>query len=329
MASITKNGSKWRAFVCRSGVRKSKTFQTKREAETWAANVEHRLLTGEFLTTPLIPFSFLVEKYLLQVTPHKRSAVREEAFFMRFLKLPIARVMLPNMSEQDWIRWRDERLKSVAPATVLREWATLANLLAIAKDEWKIIPRNYLKGVKKPKAPPPRFQRWSDDAIRKLLFVARFEPSSRPQTLTDRTMLAFLFAIETAMRLGEICSLTWENVHFERRLVHIPQSKNGWPRDVPLSSKALDILTLLWSVRTNDLVFCLNIRQCDALFRKVKNQALLKDLHFHDTRREALTRLAKKVDVMTLAKISGHRDLSILQNTYYAPRMDEVAALLD
>ena len=53
------------------------------------------------------------------------------------------------------------------------------------------------------------------------------------------------------------------------------------------------------------------------------------DLHFHDTRREALSRLAKKVDVMTLAKISGHRDIQILLNTYYAPDMSDVAGLLD
>ena len=51
--------------------------------------------------------------------------------------------------------------------------------------------------------------------------------------------------------------------------------------------------------------------------------------NFHDTRREALTRLSKKVDVMTLAKISGHKDISILQNVYYAPDMAEVAELLD
>ena len=51
------------------------------------------------------------------------------------------------------------------------------------------------------------------------------------------------------------------------------------------------------------------------------------DLHFHDTRREALSRLAKKVDVMTLAKISGHRDIKILLNTYYAPDMSDVAGL--
>ncbi|BBF09344.1 integrase [Haemophilus influenzae] len=68
-------------------------------------------------------------------------------------------------------------------------------------------------------------------------------------------------------------------------------------------------------------------RQLDHNFRKLKKMEGLENanLHFHDTRRE---RLAEKVDVMVLAKISGHRDLSILQNTYYAPDMAEIAQRL-
>jgi integrase len=52
-------------------------------------------------------------------------------------------------------------------------------------------------------------------------------------------------------------------------------------------------------------------------------------MHFHDSRREALTRIAAKVDVLTLAKISGHQDLRILQAAYYAPDMSAVADKLD
>jgi integrase len=45
-------------------------------------------------------------------------------------------------------------------------------------------------------------------------------------------------------------------------------------------------------------------------------------------RAEALTRLARKVDVLTLAKISGHKDLRILQNAYYREAAAEIAARL-
>lgn len=64
---------------------------------------------------------------------------------------------------------------------------------------------------------------------------------------------------------------------------------------------------------------------------KIKTLVGLADagLHFQDTRREALTRLAKKLSVMDLAKVSWHRDISILQNTYYAPDIAELAQKLD
>lgn len=66
-------------------------------------------------------------------------------------------------------------------------------------------------------------------------------------------------------------------------------------------------------------------RACDAC---IADRLMIEDLHFHDTRAEALTRLARKVDVLTLAKISGHKDLRILQNAYYRETAEQIAARL-
>ena len=68
----------------------------------------------------------------------------------------------------------------------------------------------------------------------------------------------------------------------------------------------------------------LHLARTDALFRKAKKQACVEGLHFHDTRREATSRLSKKVDVLTLAKITGHKDLNMLM-VYYDEDMSEVA----
>ncbi|MCK8802083.1 site-specific integrase [Haemophilus influenzae] len=159
--------------------------------------------------------------------------------------------------------------------------------------------------------------------------VEHIEP---PKNLQNCTGAAFLFAIETAMRAGEIASLTWNNINFEKHTAFLPITKNGHSRTVPLSVKAIEILQHLTSVKTESdpRVFQMEARQLDHNFRKLKKMAGLENanLHFHDTCREALTRLAEKVDVMVLAKISGHRDLSILQNTYYAPDMAEIAQRL-
>lgn len=101
---------------------------------------------------------------------------------------------------------------------------------------------------------------------------------------------------------------------------------------MPLSPKTVAILQNLALIRSEEhnSVFQISVKNLDTNFRKLKERAGLKeaDFHFHDPRREALTRLAQKFTVMELAKISGHRDLSILQNTYYAPDILSLAGKL-
>ena len=103
-------------------------------------------------------------------------------------------------------------------------------------------------------------------------------------------------------------------------------TKNGEDREVPLSSEAIRILQEL---PEHNPVFGLTASQIDSNFRRAKKLAIVEGLNFHDMRREALTRLSKKVDVLALARISGHRDLKILLGTYYAESMADVAKLLD
>ncbi len=328
MATYQKRGDKWRAIVRRQGLIKSKSFKTKAKAVMWAHGLEAEIESGIYKEIADIPLSQVVERYIREVTPTKRGAKKETQVLKRFLNNPVAEISLKDIKPDDFKQWRDERLKQVSPATVLREWATLANIFNVAIVEWCLLKDNPLKRVKKPAAPKPRTRRYSQKEIDALVSNSGFSWEEPPQTATATVGAILLFAIETAMRAGEIVGLTWEHVHMNDKIAHLPQTKNGWARDVPLSATALKILELMAQKADGESVFQISTSTLDALFRKLKNRLLLKDLHFHDTRREALTRLAEKVDVMTLAKISGHRDLKILQNTYYAPDMKKVANLI-
>jgi integrase len=99
----------------------------------------------------------------------------------------------------------------------------------------------------------------------------------------------------------------------------------GRPREVPLSRHAV---RLLRPVADREKCFSVSSGTLDTIFRKARDKLLIKDLHFHDSRAEALTRLSRKVDVMTLAKISGHKDLRILQQVYYRESAEDIAARL-
>lgn len=72
------------------------------------------------------------------------------------------------------------------------------------------------------------------------------------------------------MRAGEIVSLTWDNIDLDKRVAKLAMTKNGFPREVPLSEEAIRILK---QVRLeNESAFNLRTDQIDALFRKAKKE---------------------------------------------------------
>lgn len=330
MATITKRGDKWRVHVRKKGINKTATFGTKTEAVRWAQSLESQIDAGEYSPVPKMTFAELIDKYVREVTINKGGAREESLRLNRIAKTPLGAVELEDLSKRDFEQWQNQRLSEVSVLSVLRERVSLSAVMTQA-IKWEFLKSNPLSLVDKPKEPPARTRRYSQDEIERLVFVSGFDFDKVPDTAISRVGASLLFAIETAMRAGEICNMQWEDVNFDKSTVFLPKTKNGFARTVPLSSTAIKILRHLEQVKADgESVFQIKSASHDAIFRKMKVLAGLDeaDLHFHDSRREALSRLAKKVDVMTLAKISGHRDIKILLNTYYAPSMEDVAGLL-
>jgi len=326
MATIRKRGDTWRAEVRRQGINRSASFPTKARAQAWATRTEADILDGKTGNIPNKLLSDLLRRYGNEVSIHKRSKRWEQNRIDYLIKDTFTNVPLPELAPEHFAGWRDRRLREVSAATILRDWNLLSAAINVAINEWGWLKENPLKPVARPKTPLPRTRRITQDEIDRLLYALGYSYDQSPETVTARVGAAMLFAIETAMRIGEICSIQKNHIH--PRHIHIPKTKNGFPRDVPLSTEARRILEQL-PTETGGPVFGITTSQTDALFRKAKARALIDDLHFHDTRREALTRLAKKLDVMALAKVSGHRDLRILQSVYYAPTIDYLADKLD
>ncbi|SMB82333.1 Site-specific recombinase XerD [Pasteurella testudinis DSM 23072] len=332
MATFTKIKTGWRCQIRKKGVNKSANFATKAAAQAWANKIESEIATGVYSDIPDLYFTDVIDRYIREVTPSKKGAKQETLRLLRLQKMPIGSIHLRDLSRDHFEQWRNERLAVIKPASVLREWNTLSNIMTYSVEKWNYLKRNPLKAVDKPATPEERTRRYSDDEIERLVFVSQYDFNYLPLTTRSRVAAALLFAFETAMRAGEICNTTWDKINFERRTLFIPQTKNGHARTVPLSSMAMKIINHLALVKKegDERVFRMTAGTLDSTFRDLKELAGLDDvnLHFHDSRREALSRLAKKVEVMTLAKISGHRDIKILLNTYYAPDMSEVAKSL-
>ena len=328
MATVRKRGDRWRVEVYRDGKRKSKTCSTKTEAILWGAEEEKKLELMANGMQPETLFSDVIKRYLNEVTPTKRGEKHEFNRLTRFLRHPITDKYISDVTCQDLELWIKERLETVKGESVRRELSTIGHIFKVAVERWGYIQNSPMTGLQQPQASKPRTQRFAQEDIDEIVKISGYNESLK--TAKSRTGAAMLFAVETAMRAGEICNLTWTNVNLEKRTAFLPLTKNGSSRTVPLTKAAVKILERLRDeIEQGDTCFQVKSNILDATFRKLKKAVNREYLHFHDTRREALTRLAKKVDVMTLAKISGHKDIRILQNVYYAPNMEEVAELLD
>ncbi len=334
MATIQKHPSGWLARVRRAGINRSATFKRKVDAEAWAYKIELDIQTGVAGGIVARSFAELIERYRREVIGRRENGRADGLRLARFVREdPLAAVSLPNLGPEHVAAWRDRRLAQVSAASVRREWTTLSAACSLAIKEWRWLRLNPFSSATRPDNPPPRSRRLKPDEIDRLWLACGYDYDRPCVTDQARVGAALLLAIETALRAGELCALRWDDVDTARRVltvqaVEVGARKTGTGRIVPLSRAALAVLEHLRR-NDNERVLGLSAPSLDALFRKAKARALIDDLHFHDSRREALTRLAAKVDVMTLAKISGHRDLRILQSVYYAPDMAAIAARLD
>ena len=329
MATIEERNGKFRAKVRLNGVSKSATFSTKRDAQDWAKRQEAKALDGiSGSQHRMMTFGEVLERYKSEVTPTKRGARFEAYRIGRLLQEPIADVTLNYLCAQDFADWRDTRLTQVSADSVNRELSTLSAVCNKAMKDWGLMSDNYCHKITKPKGKKPRDRRISDKEIELLCLHLGYIEDKEVTTISQRVAVCMLFAIETGMRSGEVCNLTWNHVHLDKRIAHLDETKNGSSRDVPLSRRAMALLEKLRGI-DEESVFALSDSTRDTLFRRARDAAGLVDLHFHDTRREALSRMAGKFSAHELAKISGHKDVNILINTYYKADMTEFASRLD
>lgn len=326
MAAIWKADGKWRAQVrLRDGRRKSGRFETRKEARAWAAQIEADTKhTATALGAHTLGAAF--KRFSEEVTPQRKGARWERVRLDQLQRNPIASIQCAQLVPADIAAWRDERLKEVGPASVNRELNVITAVIEQARKEWGWITVNPCRGVSRPKNPRHRDRRISTDEIERVLIALGYDEDEPVETAQQQIAVAFLIALETAMRLGEIITLEWCDVHLAQRYVRLNDSKNSDPRDVALSRRAVELFERLPADRGR--VFTCSRDTASTLFRRAVRAAQIGNLTFHDTRHEAITRLARKLDVLDLARMIGHRDLRSLR-VYYNATATEIAGRLD
>ena len=308
---------RWRAQIRRENASPlNKTFRTKAAAESWA-RIQESALTGEGLPLGKHTLSDAMQRYARDVSPDRAGGRWERIRLLALERDGVARVKLSLLTSDRLALWRNTRLEQVSPGTVKREMNLLQSVLERARVEWKWIRTNPMRDVKKPPDPPARRRGVTDAELAKLAEHANGAGYKE-------VVAGFELGIESGMRAGEMWGLEPEQI--DGHVARLDKTKNGDRRDVALSARAAAIIEELLADGRPTL-FTISNAVRDALFRKLRDLAGLPDLHFHDSRSEAVSRLSKQLPIMELADQIGHRDLSSLLS-YYKPSAADRATRL-
>jgi len=330
MAYFTKVPTGWRVQIERDGVRRSKTFPHKATAQQWAAEQENAIISGTVGKWPAKTLTQAIDRYEREVSAHKRGKDFESKKFRALERdYPVLCGMtLATIKTPDLVAWRDKRLKVVTKGSVQREINLLRNLWTVASKEWHWCGESPWLALKMPGDNPPRTHLPTWRQIKQLVRWLGYRTGRRPATKYQEVAWALMIGLRSGMRAGEVLSLTAQSVDLVRKTAHLGTHKTlerDGARVVPLPRAAVRLLGVLMAGVTAS-PWTISSASLDALFRKARDANLLTGLHFHDSRAMALTMLARKFDVMTLARISGHRDLNLLLRTYYRETPEQIAA---
>lgn len=365
---IPTNSGKWKAIIRRPGfgVRlKVRTFARKEDAEGWGRKTEseiERSVWRDVGDAERMTLGQVVESYEHDEVPKHDGADTEKAHLRMMKREPLMKLVIGRIDQGNIKALRDGWIKAgYAVATVNRRLTILHSAYEFARVDLKMralenpVARMKLDGANK------RERRVTEDEI-----LALCEASD------SASLGAYVrIAAETAMRRGELCKLQWSMVDLTSNVARLPGqitksgkthrfTKNGKPRDVPLSRAAVRALKGLkkrseeevtsaektnrskTSKQVGDMVLSLKPHSVtQAMMRAIErartryveqcagkggdaDPRFLVDLHFHDLRHEATSRLAEVFNLHELMKITGQSDAKMLMR-YYHPRAEDFA----
>lgn len=343
MATIRKKGDyQWHVQIRRKKrglgeVKATQTFTTKADAEEWAREIEREIDRGIYVSRVEAESTTLTEacdRYEQEVLPGLKGKAAD-ASRLKTIKAELGRSPLSAINSTTLAKFRDARSKVVSNQSVIHELGLINRVLKTCVLDWGIALPGGIPQVRKPAKPRGRDRRVEQGEVDEII------SASESQELG----VIVGVAIETAMRRGEIATLERDSVNLKSSIIQLTETKNGDSRKVPMSPKANELLSGI-PARLDGKVFGMQpdsisqafdraVRRARKLYverckeeGKTPAKGWLVDLHFHDLRHEATSRLAEQVsNIIELATITGHRDLQMLKR-YYHPKVEDLVKKL-
>jgi integrase len=324
MASIRYRLGKWAVQVRKQGHGTvNRTFGNKANAQRWARSIEADIESGVFQDirpAHTTSFAELLKQYQTEVLPTKKSQ-RSVVSQIALLTRDLGTLSLLAITPARLSAFRDLRLSLVGPETVRKDLLLVSRVCNTATKDWGIhLPHgNPVEKVRLPKPPRGRDRRLEAGEEQSLLHALRF---------TKEVQVIVSLAVETAMRRSELTGLQWEDIDWDRQTAYIPETKTDRPREIPLTERAIELLSSLKGSATPARVFTIHAGSITQAFARACRRVGLENLTFHDLRHEATSRFFEKgLNPMEVAFITGHQDLRMLRR-YTHLRAEDLARKL-
>lgn len=338
--NIRPRGNRWQARVTVAGQSVSKTFTARSDAERWARHQQVLMERGEW-TPPAsaVTLADVITRYEQQVLPLKRGAAQEKYILRAWKSSPLGQRRIDAIKPADIAQARDRRMEEVSPTSVRRYLDTLSGVFQVAIRDWELITSNPVGSIRKPSSGRARDRRVLPEEAERIVAATRS---------TDLPAIVAL-ALQTAMRRGEILDLRWSHIDFTTRTALLPLTKNGEPRTVPLTRKAVEVLRGV-PRGSDDRVFRKNGTSLSECFRRAAQRAreayererlaagaspaeverdkFLRDIRLHDCRHERVSNLVESgFNLAEVAAVSGHKTLACLKRYTHVKPAHLVARL--
>jgi len=295
MPSIRKRKDKYQVQVRIQGQQISKTFTQYKDAKKWGIFYESKINLGVDLEVldKNLTLKYLINRYLLEITPTKKGFIQERIRLLRLLKEPITNNKVYLLKTKDFVKFKSIRIKD-GNRTCAYDLVLLHHIYNTAIKQWCYpITHNPLSNIQKPKCNPPRERRLNDNEL-KYILNHKFKNNNMEHVIE--------LALETGMRRSEILSITSDAIKDNH--IYLVDTKNGSSRKIPLTKKVKEIIDksiLPYSISSNAVRL--------SWYRMIKRAGIV-DLHFHDLRHEAISRFFEKgLSIPEVSLISGHKDV--------------------
>jgi len=290
----------------------TKTFIHKEDAVEWATQLESELKRSDTTSHTITAVS---SKYLktMQGRGGYESLTNRLDNIAKVITIPLSEITSVHLAD-----YRNKRLTEVSSSTARLELQLLSRVLKFAKVELGLQHLNPFEDFKYPKANAPRDVILSEFDYRRVL--RDVSPSVRP---------VVELSWETSMRRSEILSISRSSINWKTRTLKLTCTKNGYERDVPLTTRAVEVLKEQYELTGAERLFNMQPHSISKAFKRSCNRLGIKDVCFHTLRHTCITKYARRgINTMQLQVISGHRDIKMLAR-YTHLKAEDILHLLD